>query len=65
MRQPMQSAAVSFCRDIFENLTNIFLRLEAGHHNLVAAAKTFEPKIRTDSQYPPPLFTAGMGLFHH
>jgi len=40
-RQPIQSAAVSFCRAILLNLTNILFCLESGDHQLVTAPQTF------------------------
>jgi hypothetical protein len=45
--------------------TDIFFRLKPGCHDLMTAAQTTEPKICTGPQYQPPLFPAGMGLFHN
>ena len=41
IRQPIQSAAVSFCRDIFQHLANILFCLKSGNHNFVSTAKAF------------------------
>ena len=60
----MQSAAVSFCRDILLNLANIFLRFEPGKHYLMAAAQTFQSKVGTCPQNFPPGLSAGVGFFH-
>ena len=50
-----------FCKD----LPNILLCLIPLDHNFVTAAQAFEPEICTGAQYAPPLFPAGVGLFHH
>ena len=42
----------------------IFLRLYPGAHNFMATAQAAEPKIRPGAQDKPPLFPAGVGLFH-
>jgi hypothetical protein len=46
-------------------LADIFLCFEPGSHDLMAAAQAFEAEVCAGTQNLPPLFPAGMGLFHH
>lgn len=46
------------------NTTYILFRLHPRNHNLMPAACTFQPKVRTDPQHLPLRRTAGMLLFH-
>ena len=47
------------------HLADILLRLMPGRHQFMAAAHAAQAKIRAGAQHKPPLFPAGMGLFHH
>jgi len=44
---------------------DIFFRLEPGNHHFSAASQAPEPEIRAGAENQPPLFPAGVGLFHH
>ena len=47
------------------HILDILLCLMPLDHDLVAAAQAFEPEVCAGAQDLPPLFTAGMGFFHH
>ena len=65
MRQPIKSAAVSFCRRFFDDLTDIFFRFEPRDHQFMAASQAFKPEVRAGAQNLPLFLSAGMGFFHH
>jgi hypothetical protein len=48
-----------------DDLADVFFRLEPGCHDLMAAAKTSQAKIRPGSQHKPSLFTAWVFFFHN
>lgn len=61
-----KKSPASLVGDFFSlNCPDIFFRFQSGNHQLMAAALTFQAKIRSGAQYFPALFAAWVGFFHN